>query len=83
MQKKSELAFNTIIVAVLALVVLSVLVYFLMSRTTLFQRGIGDCEAKGGECKESCSGDKPISAFKGCYVNNEFQEDYSCCVSVG
>jgi len=83
MQKKSQLTFNTIIIAVIALVVLSVLIYLLLSRTALFKRGIGDCEAKGGECKESCPADKPISAFKGCYVGNEYKEDYNCCIGAG
>ncbi|MBW2966161.1 hypothetical protein KY342_03590 [Candidatus Woesearchaeota archaeon] len=83
MKKKSELTFNMIIAAVLALVVLSVLVYFLMSRTALFKKGIGDCEAKGGKCEASCPKERPISAFKGCYVGSEYKEDYNCCVKIG
>ncbi len=82
MKKKAQLAFRTIIIAAIALLVLAVISYLLISRTTLFKRGIGECTAKGGECRGNCSEDE-ILIFKGCYVGNEYHKDWNCCIGVG
>jgi hypothetical protein len=84
MKKKGvAIAFNTIIIAAIALIVLAVVMYMLMTRATIFQRGVGECEARGGECKSgACLGTKPILAFKGCYVGTEHKESYNCCLGV-
>lgn len=84
MKKKSELAFSTIIMAAIGLIVLALLAYMLISRTTLFKRNLGECEGRGGSCqKEPCSGDKPLLSSKGCYVGENYNESYNCCVGVG
>jgi len=84
MKKKSELAFNTIIMAAIGLVVLAVILFLLFTRTTIFKRSLGECEARGGVCQSgSCSGDKPILFSKGCYAGQDYHEDYNCCVGVG
>ncbi len=86
MKKKGvAIAFNTIIIAAIALVVLAIIMYLLISRTAIFQRSVGDCEAKGGICQKTvCSGDKyPILAFKGCYEGGKYNESFYCCVGAG
>ncbi len=82
MKKKSQLAFRTIIIAAIGLIVLAVLVYMLISRTTLFKRSIGECKGRGGDCKDNCSEDE-IPTFRGCYVGNVYHKDYTCCMGVG
>ena len=86
MKKKGvAIAFNTIIIAAIALVVLAIIMYLLISRTTIFQRSVGDCEAKGGICTDKvCSeGEQPILAFKGCYRGGKYNESFYCCVGAG
>jgi len=84
MNKKSQLAFNTIVLAAIALIVLVVMVYLLLTKTTMFKKGIGECKGRGGDCiNTACSENKPILAFKGCYIGEEYHEDYNCCIGAG
>ena len=84
MNKKAiELTMSTIIVAVLVLIVLAVLSYILLTQSTLFRSSL-KCESRGGDCQPSpCTEQKPIQAFKGCYVDKTYYKDYYCCIALG
>ena len=63
MNKKSQgLSINTIIIAVLGLLVLVIMVLILTGQTKTFSRNVG-CTARDGECitqeDETCPKDKP------------------------
>ena len=82
-KRGAAIAFNTIIIAAISLIVLALVMYLLISRTTIFQKGIGECKARGGECKVgACLGTRPILAFKGCYVEDDYKENFNCCIGI-
>jgi hypothetical protein len=83
-KKGAAIAFNTIIIAAIALVVLAVVMYLLISKTEMFHRGTGDCEARRGECiNGTCPDNNPILAFKGCYKDGQYDKNFNCCIGVG
>jgi len=53
-KKAMELSMNTIIVAVIALIVLVVVALIFTGRFSIFTRGLDDCEQVGGKCRLSC-----------------------------
>ena len=83
-KKGAAIAFNTIIVAAIALVVLAIVMFLLISRSNLFQKGIADCVVRSGNCTSgACPDAKPIPAFKGCYVGDKYEKSFNCCIGEG
>ena len=78
---------QTIIIAVLVLLVLGILAYFLIQGAGRFTRGVGECKEKGGECLPSCQPANQIQLFRGCYVQeggeDVYKEDNVCCIKAG
>ena len=82
---------QTIIIAVLVLLVLGILAYLLIAKGfNPFTRGLGQCKEKGGNCiqlnGQTCEQkdpNYPVYGFKGCYAGNQYQKDYVCCFPAG
>lgn len=80
-------SFWIIIGVVLALLVLGTLAYIFISRgVNPFSRGIKACSDKGGVCinleGKTCAEvdpSYPIYGFKGCFVNERLEKDFTCC----
>jgi len=52
-KKGADIAFNLIIVAVIALIVLAVVIFILWSKgANPFTKGVSNCETLGGRCQE-------------------------------
>jgi len=80
-RKKADLSVNTIVVAILALVVLFVLILIFSKQSVNFRQGLNDCESKQGLCrsKASCDTDKgQILSFK---CNTANKDDVCCYLS--
>jgi len=77
-KKAQGLPLNVIIIAVIVLIVLAVIIAIFAGRISIFSKSVGDCEAKGGVCKNSvseCTEDQaPVSGLCG--------ENKICCVSI-
>ena len=80
MKKAQGISINTIIIAAIALIVLGIVAYLLMSSTGKFQKGVAECEKKGGKCMQHCTDEYPIPIFHGCYDAGEYHKDYVCCI---
>src|SRR3989338_2584682 len=48
--KKADLAINTVVIVILALVVLFVLLFIFGKQSALFRFNLNDCESKQGKC---------------------------------
>ena len=95
MKRKAQgLPMQTIIIAVLVLLVLGIMAFFLIKGTGKFTRGVGECTEKGGKCDDlldkTCQEkdpNYPIYGFKGCYVkesaNDVYKENNICCLKIG
>jgi len=72
---------NLIIVFAISLLVLFLVSYFFIYKgANPFQKTLGDCKNKGGQCLESCSGNYPTPGFSGCYdEKSEYHGDWTCC----
>jgi hypothetical protein len=51
--KKADLAINTVVIVILALVVLFVLLFIFGKQSALFRFNLNDCESKQGKCISS------------------------------
>ena len=95
MNKKAQgMSLQTVIIAVLLLILLGFLIYILVSKGIVpFTKGLGQCNERGGQCKESCSSDE-IRSFAGCYIEEgetskegsstkeTYKKEYICCIPV-
>lgn len=82
-KKAQGLPMQTIIIAVLVLLVLGIMAFILIKGTGRFTRGVGECESRQGKCEESCPSSHPIQVFKGCYKEETYIEKNFCCIGVG
>ncbi len=78
-KKAQSLSLHTVIVAVLGLLVLGVIIYFVVSMIKPIDSGIS-CSSKMGMCRESCDG-----AFADYSYDNEGNElvcpgNQECCI---
>jgi hypothetical protein len=77
MKKAQGLPLNVIIIAIIALIVLAVIIAIFAGKIQLFGKGVSDCKAKGGECRDfgECKPDEaPVSGLCG--------EDKICCIPI-
>ena len=79
MPKKAALSLQIIIIAVLLLIVLVVLIVIFTQQTGKFIGGTKSCDAKGGECADSCN--KLLSKFD-CSKTTCFTIPNTDCVTI-
>jgi hypothetical protein len=89
MRKKAQgLPLNTIVMAVLALVVLIVLVLIFRGQVGVFNKGTS-CDARGGKCMnnesgEVCPSERPIKIYtQECPVVGDGKGAGQCCIPLG
>ncbi|MBI5393027.1 hypothetical protein HZA96_04100 [Candidatus Woesearchaeota archaeon] len=70
--KKADLAINTVVIVILALVVLFVLLFIFGKQSSLFRYSLNDCESKQGKCMSSteCSDQKGQTLALSCGKTN-------------
>lgn len=54
-KKAQGLPLNVIIIAIILLIVMAVVIYIFVGGATDFDKGLKNCESKGGVCKAQCS----------------------------
>ena len=69
---------QTIVVAVIVLLIAAILIYMAGTRLGLFDDSIGACEDRGGECQpQQCGpGEQPYNLG-----DTSCPEDWRCCIS--
>jgi hypothetical protein len=76
-KKAVSLTFNTVIIAVLSIIVLVVLLYFLLNSSQGANDGTA-CPLKGGICLDECSGIYADDSIA--YEDDLCQNDKYCCL---
>lgn len=77
--KRGDMSMQTIVVAVIVLLIAAILIYLVGTKLGLFGQSTGACEARGGQCVGSCApGTQPF------YLGNtECGEGSVCCIEGG
>lgn len=78
--KRGDMSMQTIVVAVIVLLIAAILIYMTGTRLGLFDDTIGACQDRGGECRTECQGgEQPF------YIGNSACQESGrgdvCCVS--
>ena len=73
------LPLNTIVIAVIVLIVLAVVIFIFSTRIGLFGGEISSCEQKGGECKARIDCNLQTSTI---LTGFECKDSKVCCLSV-
>lgn len=84
-RKGQGLPMQTIVIAILVILVLGFLSYILVAKGIgPFSKALAECTEKGGVCKKSpCNPTTEIKSFAGCFdADNEFQKENVCCLSL-
>ena len=89
-KKGQGLSMNTIIIALITLLVLIVIISIFTSRSQSFAQDLSECEKSGGECtfRRACDGavvpaeceDIPLSKKVGSWTTVSLGDDPVCCI---
>ena len=58
LKKAQGLPLNIIIIAIILLIVMAVVIFIFLGGARDFDKGLKNCEAKGGVCKPQCASDE-------------------------
>ena len=81
LRKKAQgLPMNVIVLGVISLIVLVVLIFIVVSQTGVLNKGLLDCQSKGGSCisESACSAD--VVNYN-CPGDDDEGSDIVCCLS--
>ncbi len=83
MKKAQGMPINTVIIAILALLVLAVVAFIFIRQNRDINNGLGNCETRGGECVngEGPNDDQCPSGYNGVF-GGTCEGDQICCASL-
>ena len=73
---RGNISFNTIILAVVSVIVLLVMITIFTNKSTLISQDLSSCESKGGNCQGVCDNSFQTRS------NFDCESSLTCCISV-
>ena len=81
-RKSQGMPINTIIIAVLALVVLVVLIMVFTGKIKILSSGLDSCAGQQGDCKPTCNDNEAFTPNAKCPEQGDSASDTKCCIRI-